>query len=97
MLKKLNYQVSKNDIEHIITATPDIIERVLKVSHSKIKAFVDKKKSPEDAREEIPKEQEFHKVAKNQELREVLSEKDNAIKELKSTVEVAIYLGRSWS
>lgn len=90
MLKKLNYQVSKNDIEHIITATPDIIERVLKVSHSKIKAFVDKKKNPEgDVKEEIPKEQEFHKVAKNQELREVLSEKDNAIKELKSTVEVA--------
>lgn len=47
MLKKLNYQVSKNDIEHIITATPDIIERVLKVSHSKIKNFVDKKKNPE--------------------------------------------------
>jgi hypothetical protein len=40
---------------------------VLKVSHSKIKAFVDKKKNPDgDAKEEIPKEQEFHKVAKNQ-------------------------------
>lgn len=70
----MNYQVSKNDIEHIITATPDIIERVLKVTHSKIKAFVDKKKNPEgDIKEEIPKEQEFHKVAKNQELKEVLS------------------------
>ncbi len=81
MLKKLNYQVSKNDIEHIITATPDIIERVLKVSHSKIKNFVDKKKNPEgDTKEEIPKEQEFHKIAKNQELKDVLSEKDNAIK-----------------
>ena len=91
--------MSKNDIEHIITATPDIIERVLKVSHSKIKAFVDKKKNPEgDVKEEIPKEQEFHKVAKNQELREVLSEKDNAIKELKSTVEVASlsYRFSSW-
>lgn len=52
VLKKLNYQVSKNDIEHIITATPDIIERVLKVTHAKIRVFVDKKKNPDgDARE----------------------------------------------
>ena len=51
------------------------------MTHTKIRAFVDKKKSPEgDIREEIPKEQEFHKIAKNQELKEVLSEKDNAIK-----------------
>ena len=56
VLKKLNYQVSKNDIEHIITATPDIIERVLRVTHNKIKSFIDKKKSPEgDTKEEIPK------------------------------------------
>jgi hypothetical protein len=47
VLKKLNYQVSKNDIEHIITATPDIIERVLRVTHNKIKSFIDKKKSLE--------------------------------------------------
>ncbi len=25
VLKKLNYQISKNDIEHIITCTPDVI------------------------------------------------------------------------
>ena len=55
VLKKLNYQVSKNDIEHIITATPDIIERVLRVTHNKIKSFIDKKKNPEDTKEEIPK------------------------------------------
>lgn len=48
VLKKLNYQVSKNDIEHIITATPDIIERVLKVTHNKIRGFVDKKKGDSD-------------------------------------------------
>ena len=41
-------QVSKNDIEHIITCTPDVIERVLKVTQNKIKAFVEKKKSGED-------------------------------------------------
>jgi hypothetical protein len=47
VLKKLNYQVSKNDIEHIITATPDIIERVLKSTHNKIKGFVERKKNGE--------------------------------------------------
>lgn len=44
MLKKINYQISKNDMEHIITNTPDIIERVLKVTHNKIKSFIEKKK-----------------------------------------------------
>jgi hypothetical protein len=47
VLKKLNYQISKNDIEHIITCTPDIIERVLKITQNKIKAFVEKKKNGE--------------------------------------------------
>lgn len=47
MLKKLNYQISKNDIEHVITATPDIIERVLKATHNKIKAFMEKRRPEE--------------------------------------------------
>jgi len=50
VLKKLNYQISKNDIEHIITATPDIIERVLKMTHSKIKAFMERKKSDDEVK-----------------------------------------------
>lgn len=45
VLKKLNFQISKNDIEHIITSTPDVIERVLKVTQNKIKGFIDKKKN----------------------------------------------------
>lgn len=45
VLKKLNFQVSKNDIEHIITCTPDTIERVLKTTQNKIKNFVDKKRN----------------------------------------------------
>ena len=46
-MKKLNFQVSKNDIEHIITSTPDVIERVLKATQNKIKGFIEKKKSGE--------------------------------------------------
>jgi hypothetical protein len=45
VLKKLNYQISKNDIDHIITCTPDIIERVLKVTQMKIKSFIERKKN----------------------------------------------------
>ena len=78
MLKKLNYQVSKNDMEHIITCTPDIIERVLKVAHNKIRVFMEKGKG--DVKEVVPKEVEFHKVSKNQELKDILGEKDGAIK-----------------
>ena len=83
VLKKLNYQVSKNDMEHIITNTPDIIERVLKMTHSKIKTFMDKGKHEV---KEVPKEVEFHKISKNQELKDILGDKDSAIKELKGTV-----------
>jgi hypothetical protein len=88
VLKKLNYQVSKNDIEHIITCTPDIIERVLKMAHNKVRQAMEKGKV--DAPKEVTKEQEFHKVSKNQELKDIMGEKDTAIKELKSTVEVCI-------
>ena len=45
VLKKLNYQVSKNDVEHIITATPDTIERVLKMTHNKVKNHMEKGRS----------------------------------------------------
>lgn len=92
VLKKLNFQVSKNDIEHIITCTPDTIERVLKVAHNKIKSFIDKKKN-EDHDPETKKD-DIRKLSQNAELKEVLTEKDNTIKELKSTVEVKVLLSR---
>jgi len=78
VLKKLNYQVSKNDMEHIITCTPDVIERVLKVAHNKIRVAMEKGKG--DVKEVVPKEVEFQKVSKNQELKDILGEKDGAIK-----------------
>jgi RecA/RadA recombinase len=40
--------VSKNDIDHIITSTPDTIERVLKIAQNKIKLFIEKKKNDEE-------------------------------------------------
>ena len=46
---------------------------------------------------EVPKEVQFQKINKNQELRDIMGEKDNAIKELKSTVEVTMPLLRFWS
>lgn len=63
VLKKLNFQVSKNDIEHIITCTPDVIERVLKVTQNKIKAFIEKKKSTEG--EESMKKEDLKKLGQN--------------------------------
>lgn len=56
VLKKLNFQVSKNDIEHIITSTPDTIERVLKVTQNKIKGFVEKKKGDDRPHESSNKD-----------------------------------------
>lgn len=87
-MKKLNYQISKNDIEHIITCTPDIIERVLRVTQNKIKGFIDKKKSPDGEDSSPNRDSNFSKLVKNQDFKDVLTEKDTAIKELKSTVEV---------
>ena len=49
---------------------------------------MEKGKNPGEQKKEVPKEVEFQKINKNQELKEIVSEKDNAIKELKSTVEI---------
>lgn len=67
MLKKLNFQVSKNDIEHIITCTPDTIERVLKATQNKIKNFVEKKRNDEEDGE--TKKDELRKLGQNAELK----------------------------
>ena len=60
------------------------------MTHNKIRAFIEKKKgeSGDNRGEPVPREQVFHKASKNNELKEVMHEKDNAIKELKSTVEI---------
>lgn len=40
MLKKINFQISKNDIEHIITCTPESIERMLLQLKRKIEVYL---------------------------------------------------------
>ena len=90
VLKKINnFQISKNDIEHIITCTPDTIERVLKVTQNKIRGFIEKKKNQDtEVKSEQNKEAEYKKVSQNQDFKDVIMEKDTTIKELKSTVEI---------
>ena len=60
------------------------------MTHNKIRAFIEKKKGEagDNRGEPVPREQVFQKASKNNELKEVMHEKDNAIKELKSTVEI---------
>ena len=41
---------------------------------------MDKKKGEDDVKEEIPNEKEFQKISKNQKLKDVMNEKDSAIK-----------------
>lgn len=62
-MKKLNFQVSKNDIDHIITNTPDTIERVLKVAQNKIKNFVEKKRNEDQDTD--TKKDELRKLGQN--------------------------------
>lgn len=40
VLKKINFQISKNDIEHIITCTPESIERMLLQLKRKIEVYL---------------------------------------------------------
>lgn len=56
--------MSKNDIEHIITCTPDVIERVLKVAQNKIKSFIEKKKVGKEGEESMQKE-DLKKLGQN--------------------------------
>ena len=85
VLKKLNFQVSKNDIEHIVTSTPDIIERVLKIAQNKIRVFMEKgsRQEPRDLHRE-----EEYEIINGQEFKDILIEKDSTIKELKGMVEI---------
>lgn len=57
ILKKINFQISKNDIEHIITASPDTIERVLHTVRLKINQHLSKKKD-DPKNEQILKNQD---------------------------------------
>lgn len=50
-------QVSKNDIDHIITSSPDVIERVLKVAHTKINGHMNRRKE-EVGQSNLAKEKE---------------------------------------
>lgn len=53
VLKRINFQISKNDIEHIITATPDSIERVLKVMKDKIMQYMEKTKEKQEEMQQL--------------------------------------------
>ena len=79
----MNFQVSKNDIEHIVTSTPDIIERVLKIAQNKIRVYMEKggKHEPRDTQRE-----EDYEMINTQEFKDILIEKDSTIKELKGMV-----------
>lgn len=41
------------------------------MTHGKIKGFMEKGKNP-DEKKEVPKEVEFHKATKNQELKDIM-------------------------
>jgi hypothetical protein len=53
VLRRINFQISKNDIEHIITATPDSIERVLRVMKDKIQQYLEKSKERQEEIEQL--------------------------------------------
>ena len=65
VFKKINFQISKNDIEHIITCTPDSIERVLKVMKVKIEQYLDKMREKEKIRAE---EENMEAYEKNRQM-----------------------------
>ena len=44
VFKKIGFQLSKNDVDHVINCVPDAIERVLKVVQVKLEKYLQKKK-----------------------------------------------------
>ena len=56
----------------------------------KIKNFIEKKRNTNEREEKSQeqKEVEHKKIVQNQEMKDILLEKDNTIKELKGTVEI---------
>ncbi|KAL4508561.1 hypothetical protein ABPG72_003865 [Tetrahymena utriculariae] len=53
VLKKMGFQISKNDIDCIINAVPDAVERVLKVVQIKLDKYLDDQKKKKDQQQYI--------------------------------------------
>ncbi|EAR83434.2 sperm flagellar protein (macronuclear) [Tetrahymena thermophila SB210] len=53
VLKKMGFQISKNDIDCIINAVPDAVERVLKVCQIKLDKYLDDQKKKKDQQQYI--------------------------------------------
>lgn len=48
VLKKMGFQISKGDIDCIINAQPDAVERVLRVVQIKLDKYIDEQKKKKD-------------------------------------------------
>ncbi|CAK60270.1 unnamed protein product (macronuclear) [Paramecium tetraurelia] len=97
VFKKLGFQLSKNDIDSVIACSPEAVERVLKLLQIKIEKYLEQQKELERRALEQQKQQQQQSQQKqqmqddplqNQDLRLILAEKNQAITELKETVEI---------
>jgi hypothetical protein len=90
VLKHLNFQVSRNDIGHIITATPDTIERVLMVAKVKINEYLGKPSRTKTQPATEATKADMGRAAKIAQMKEALAGQNEVITELKDTVEVPV-------
>lgn len=90
VFKRMGFQISRSDIDKAINATPQTIERILKLVKDKIEDFKDNREEEPIVEEKPVVSMKKGKVTENRPVvqNSALKEKDQVIHELKETIEI---------
>ena len=90
VFKKIGFQISRSDIDKIISAVPQAIERVLKLVKARMEEFEDNQEEEQDIEEKPVIQRKKNKMpdVKPTIQNSALKEKEKAIQELKETIQI---------
>jgi hypothetical protein len=87
-LKRLGFQLTKPEIDSLVNCLPDAVERVLKITKSKIELYKPTAEDASPAKSAAPKKGKEISTVQQQIEGELLNEKEQTIQELKETVDI---------
>lgn len=92
VFKKLGFQISRNDIEQVISCAPQAVEKVLKIVKIKVEEYAESKGEEQRVEEKpMPMQKKGGKVPEIKaapQANSALKEKEQVIQELKETIEI---------
>jgi hypothetical protein len=90
VFRKMGFQISRNDIDQIINAAPQAIEKVLCAVKEKVEEYKEMKIEPQPVEEKQPVQGKKPKIVESKPVVQTsaLKEKEQIIQELKETIEI---------